>query len=134
MKNKVVTFDFDDTLLEWRASRNDKGNIVETTISTTGINPQTWPIFLKFLDEGCEVHIVTSRSSRSRSKVETILKEWNVLHRIAGIHFSDGYFKRNILEKLGSSIHHDDDELELSNLPEGCEGWLAPVHHSWNEV
>ena len=28
----------------------------------------------------------------------------------------------------------DDDEEELNDLPPGCEGFLAPIHPSWNEV
>lgn len=130
----VVTFDFDDTLLELAVKRDADGDIVNVHVTNREKNPRTWPRFLKFLGAGYDVHIVTSRNEngkKGRANVEYFLRKWGVLDRLAGVHFTNGKLKKDTLAMLGSYIHHDDDVKELSNLPDGCEGWKASIHPSW---
>lgn len=130
MKQRVVTFDFDSTLLWWGVTRDADGDIDE--MFPDGKNPVIWPRFMRALDSGAQVHIVTTRLERLRGETEAILDQWGVLGRLAGVHFTNGEPKRRMLEVLGSGLHFDDDPDELSNLPPGCKGVLAPLHPSWN--
>jgi hypothetical protein len=126
----VVTFDLDSTLLWTRAIRDDNGNVEDTV--QLGASPHTMPLLLAALDRGDEVHIVTSRLARLwREDTLAHLREWGVLDRLAGVHFTDGALKRDTLAALGAEVHHDDDPIELENLPDGCRGVLAPIHPSW---
>jgi len=126
----VVTFDLDSTLLWTRAIRDDNGNVEDTV--QLGASPHTMPLLLAALDRGDEVHIVTSRLARLwREDTLAHLREWGVLDRLAGVHFTDGALKRDTLAALGADVHHDDDPVELENLPDDCRGVLAPIHPSW---
>jgi hypothetical protein len=126
----VITFDFDDTLLWTRAIRDDSGNIEDTV--PMGASPHTMPLLLAALDRGDEVHIVTSRLARLwREDTLAHLREWGVLDRLAGVHFTGGQLKLFTLAILGADVHHDDDPVELENLPDACRGVLAPIHPSW---
>jgi len=60
----VITFDFDDTLLWTAVDRDEDGTYVEH--NPVGQNPHVFPRLLQALDSGAEVHIVTSRRSRTR--------------------------------------------------------------------
>jgi hypothetical protein len=129
MRRRVVTFDFDSTLLWWGVTRDADGDIEDMV--PMGKNPDIWPRFMRALGSGAQVHIVTTRKERLREETEAILDSWGVLSGLAGVHFTDGKPKRRMLEVLGSQLHFDDDPDELSNLPPGCKGVLAPLHPSW---
>ena len=129
---RVVTFDFDSTLLWWGVTRDEDGDVDE--MFPAGKNPVIWPLFLKALASRAQIHIVTTRKERLREETEAILESWGVLDRLAGVHFTDSQPKRRMLEVLGSQLHFDDDTEELDNLPPGCQGELAPLHPSWNVV
>ena len=127
----IVSFDFDDTL-EWNEVIIDPidGEIEDTV--PAGVNPHMMPLLHAALDRGDEVHIVTTRhAARWREDTDALLREWGVLDRLAGVHFTDGEWKDETLARLGVQVHHDDDEEELERLPEGCAGVLAPLHPSW---
>ena len=98
-----------------------------------GPNPYVFPRLLQALDSSNEVHIVTSRRSRTRPEVEAWLAEWGVLDRLAGVHFTEGALKHDTLARLGSRQHFDDDPEELAHLPRGCRGVQAPLHPSWTQ-
>ena len=125
----VITFDFDDTLLWTAVDRDEDGTYVEH--NPVGQNPHVFPRLLQALDSGAEVHIVTSRRSRTRPEVLAWLEEWGVLDLLAGVHFTEGELKRDTLVRLGSRQHFDDDPEELAHLPRGCLGVQAPLHPSW---
>lgn len=138
---KVVTFDFDDTLL-WKAAIWDENGNLEEVVDA-GTNDAIYPIFLKSLkDPNVEVHIVTSRKGKpddpdapvppSYTSVFDYLRKWGVLGRLAGVHFTDGELKVAKLLELGASEHYDDDPDELKALEgTGIEGKPAPPHKSW---
>ena len=132
---KVVTFDFDDTLLWTRVIRDEDGDYLK--------NQEVFPIFLKMLnDPGVAVHIVTSRHGKpaspnapvpsSHAEVFDQLREWGVIDRVAGIHFTNGNLKAGKLRELGSELHYDDDTEELEALQgTGIKGVQAYPHPSW---
>ena len=126
----VLTFDFDDTLHLTAVIRDADGDIEDTV--PAGVNPHIMPLLHAALDRGDEVHIVTTRHAHHwREDTLTHLREWGVLDRLAGVHFTDGELKRDTLAALGATVHHDDDPEELVDLPAGCRGVLAPLHPSW---
>lgn len=138
---KVVTFDFDDTLLWKEAIWDEDGEFVEAV--DAGTNEDIYPIFLDMLENpDVEVHIVTSRMGKSDNPTERIppsytsvfdyLRKWGVLDKLAGVHFTNGELKVDKLLELGSTEHYDDDPEELKELVgTGIEGHPAMPHGSW---
>jgi len=124
----VVTFDFDDTLLWRRIERDEEGEFID--VVDDGPNPEGLILLKQAINNGYKVYIVTTRSEKKREDTQNWLRKWNVLDKIAGIHFTDGKLKRDTLAELGSQIHYDDDIQELENLPSGCEGVLLYPHPS----
>jgi len=128
----IVTFDFDDTLLMTRP--DEDAGIVED-----GPNEENIAKMRAFLDAGHEVHIVTTRFRRQENtpdvdpwgrrdtSVRSFLRDHDLLDRVAGIHFTEGVVKTDTLRRVGSQMHFDDDDVELANLPESCEGVLVPT-------
>ena len=138
---KVVTFDFDDTLLWTRVIRDEDGDYLEHV--PAGKNQEVFPIFLKMLNNpDVEVHIVTSRYGKptdqnapvpsSYTEVFDQLKDWGVIDKVAGIHFTNGNLKAGKLRELGSELHFDDDTEELEAIQgTGIKGVQAYPHPSW---
>jgi len=124
----VVTFDFDDTLLWKRYVRDEDGEIDEVVVD--GPNPEGLALLKRAISDGHEVHIVTTRYEKMRNDTIEWLGKWKVLDGIAKIHFTNGKLKRDTLAKIGSRLHHDDDEEELDNLPPGCRGIMLYPHPS----
>jgi len=128
----VVTFDFDDTLLWKRVIRDADGEIED--VETVGPNPEGLALLRQAIEDEDEVHIVTTRPERLRAETEGWLRKWGVLDGILTVNFTNGRLKRNMLEILGSQVHHDDDEEELENLPAGCRGVQLFPHPSWSQT
>lgn len=127
----TVSFDFDDTLVWNEVIRDPVDGEIEDVVPA-GVNPHIMPLLHAALDRGDEVHIVTTRhASHWREDTLTHLREWGVLDRLAGVHFTDGEWKAQTLAALRVQVHHDDDQDELDRLPPGCTGVLAPLHPSW---
>jgi hypothetical protein len=124
----VVTFDFDDTLLWKRYERDEDGEIVDVVVD--GPNPEGLSLLRQAIRDGQEVHIVTTRYERMRDDTVGWLRKWKVLDGIEGVHFTNGQLKRDTLARLGSQLHHDDDEDEIDNLPPGCRGLVLYPHPS----
>ena len=138
---KVVTFDFDDTLL-WKAAIWDEDGDLDEVVDA-GTNDEIYPIFIDTLSNpDVEVHIVTSRMGKpedptarippSYTSVFDYLRQWGVLDKLAGVHFTNGELKVAKLLELGASEHYDDDPKELEALEgTGIEGKQAFPHESW---
>ena len=138
---KVVTFDFDDTLLWTRVIRDEDGDYLEHV--PAGKNTDIYPIFIDMLNNpDVEVHIVTSRHGKpadqnapvpsSCTEVFDQLKDWGVIDKVAGIHFTNGNLKAGKLRELGSELHFDDDTEELEAIQgTGIKGVQAYPHPSW---
>ena len=127
----VITFDFDDTLLWKRYERDEDGEIVEVVVD--GPNPEGLALLKHAISDGHEVHIVTTRYEKMRDDTIWWLSKWGVLDGIAKIHLTNGQLKRDTLARIGSRLHHDDDEEELENLPPGCRGVQLFPHPSQTE-
>lgn len=108
---KIVTFDFDDTLT---LPHYDE----EEELWTTGLEPnkKTISAMKKFASKGYEVKIVTSRHGTGNHKkdVATFTKKHNL--PVKDIIFTNGKYKADTLERLGSVLHYDDDTEEISRI------------------
>ena len=108
---KIVTFDFDDTLT---LPHYDE----EEELWTTGLEPnkKTISAMKKFASKGYEVKIVTSRHGTGNHKkdVATFTKKHNL--PVKDIIFTNGKYKADTLERIGSALHYDDDTEEISRI------------------
>lgn len=108
---KIVTFDFDDTLT---LPHYDE----EEELWTSGLEPnkKTISALKKFASNGYEVKIVTSRHGTGNHKkdVATFTKKHNL--PVKDIIFTNGKYKADTLERIGSVLHYDDDTEEISRI------------------
>ena len=101
---KIVSFDFDDTLIR-----------LDSEFNYAGPNELIIEYFKKFNAAGYQVFIVTSRTQKAennpdRYAIAKFIKEKNL--NPDGIIFTEGKEKVYALEQLGSLLHFDDDEME----------------------
>lgn len=70
----------------------------------------------KFASKGYEVKIVTSRHGTGNHKkdVANFAKKHNL--PVKDIIFTNGKWKADTLERLGSVLHYDDDTEEISRI------------------
>ena len=119
----IVTFDFDNTLTQVQFDPDDG-----CFSKPAGPNLVMVQCLQAHLKNGNEVHIVTSRHENDRSinEINGFLIE-HMLHEVASVRFTNGALKADCLHSLNSSRHHDDDHVELDNLPPDCEGIFIPT-------
>ena len=107
---KVVTFDFDGTIIKSYEESND-GN--ETIYQYGGKNPQIIARIKKFKQSGTTVLVVTSRTQAlevPESSIQAMLDKFNI--NVDGVFYTNGEKKARKLYELGSSLHYDDDPAE----------------------
>ena len=108
---KLVTFDFDDTLT---LPHYDE----EEELWTAGLEPnkKTISAMKKFASKGYEVKIVTSRHGTGNHKKDVAMftKKHNL--PVKDIIFTNGKYKADTLERIGSMLHYDDDTEEISRI------------------
>jgi 8-oxo-dGTP pyrophosphatase MutT (NUDIX family) len=107
---RVITFDFDNTIVKSFENDNDG---VEIQYQFGGINKEIIKRIKKFKDSGATVFVVTSRNvdlEVPESSVDTMLKKLNI--DVDGIFYTNGEPKAQKLFELGSSLHYDDDPKE----------------------
>jgi 8-oxo-dGTP pyrophosphatase MutT (NUDIX family) len=107
---KVITFDFDNTIVKSFENSNDG---MEIQYQFGGLNPQIIARIKKFKKEGYTVLVVTSRNVAlevPESSVKTMLKNLDL--EVDGIFYTNGQPKAQKLYELGSSLHYDDDPKE----------------------
>ena len=108
---QLVTFDFDDTLTMPYWSDEDG-------YWTSGSDPnkKTISAMKKFASKGYDVKIVTSRHGTGDHKrtIATFVKKHNL--PVKDIIFTNGKWKADTLERLGSVLHYDDDTYEISRI------------------
>ncbi len=120
MNKKVITVDFDDTLA--------------TTQGTAWEGSALVPIkrVIDFVKEkhkqGFEIHIVTFRNFRNKPEVEKFV-QFNDLP-IRHIHCTDGASKVDVLKKLSSSLHIDDD---IQTLVTAEMAGISTLLVDWNQ-
>lgn len=107
----LVTFDFDDTLTMPRWDEEE-----ELWMTGTEPNKKTISAMKKFASKGYEVKIVTSRHGTGNHKkdVANFAKKHNL--PVKDIIFTNGKWKADTLERLGSALHYDDDTEEISRI------------------
>jgi|TARA_R110000824_G_scaffold118998_4_gene272860 8-oxo-dGTP pyrophosphatase MutT (NUDIX family) len=107
---KVVTFDFDNTIIKSYEESNDGE---ETLYQFGGINPQIIARIKKFKQAGSTVLVVTSREQAlevPESSIQSMLNKFKI--QVDGVFYTNGEKKARKLYELGSSLHYDDDPLE----------------------
>ena len=108
---KLVTFDFDDTLTMPRWDEEEE-------LWMTGLEPnkKTISALKKFASKGYEVKIVTSRHGTSDHKraIATFVRKYGL--PIKDIIFTNGKWKADTLDKIGSILHYDDDKEEITRI------------------
>ena len=108
---KLVTFDFDDTLTMPRWDEEE-----ELWMGGTEPNKKTISAMKKFASKGYEVKIVTSRHGTSDHKraIATFARKYGL--PIKDIIFTNGKWKADTLDKIGSILHYDDDKEEITRI------------------
>ena len=108
---KLVTFDFDDTLTMPRWDEEE-----ELWMGGTEPNKKTISAMKKFASKGYEVKIVTSRHGTSDHKraIATFVRKYGL--PIKDIIFTNGKWKADTLDKMGSILHYDDDKEEITRI------------------
>lgn len=108
---KLVTFDFDDTLTMPRWDEEEE-------LWMTGLEPnkKTISAMKKFASKGYEVKIVTSRHGTSDHKraIATFARKYGL--PVKDIIFTNGKWKADTLDKMGSILHYDDDKEEITRI------------------
>lgn len=107
---KVVTFDFDNTIV---FSHDQIGENGEQDWMVGGANPYTIGLIKKFKSKGYTVFIVTSRQQhleRPQDNVKKALQDLKL--EVDGVFYTNGDRKAKKLYELGSSMHFDDDPKE----------------------
>ena len=136
-KQKVVTFDFDDTLAlsHWDEEEDNWAhdgphNVMIQEIKKFSTDPST------------KVFIVTSRHKKNESVAlenpsQRAVKEFLSLHNINvdGVHFTNGQPKIETLLKLNSSRHHDDDPEDIRDAKEnGIEAVVSDPYGDYEKL
>ncbi len=107
---KVITFDFDNTIVKSFENGNDG---FEIQYQFGGLNNQIIARMKKFKQEGYTVLVVTARNVAREvpeSSVQTMLKKLDL--EVDGIFYTNEERKARKLYELGSSLHYDDDPKE----------------------
>ena len=107
---KVVTFDFDNTIVKSFENSNEEEEI---QYQFGGWNKKIIAKLLKFKEAGVTVFIVTSRDVNlevPESSVRAAADHLNL--NVDGIFYTNGEPKAKKLYELGSSMHWDDDPKE----------------------
>ena len=110
LNGKVVTFDFDHTIVKSFFNKNVDG--VEQ-YQFGGVNKEIIKRIKKFKDSGTTVMVVTSRQSAledPESSVKFILQKMGI--EVDAVFYTNGEPKARKLYELGSRLHYDDDPEE----------------------
>jgi len=136
-RQKVVTFDFDDTLAlsHWDEEKDNWTH--------DGPHDMMLQEIQKFInDPNTKVFIVTSRHQKNESAAlknpsQKAVQEFLDLHNINvdGIHFTNGQSKIETLFKLNSSRHHDDDPEDIRDAKEnGIETVVSDPYGDYKKL
>ena len=114
----TVTFDFDNTIV---MSYMDIDS-ADLDYKFQGYNKDVINVIMLHLQKGHDVHIVTSRheSKEGMYPEDTVLKHLEKLNLTKyfwpdKVHYTNGKHKTEMLNKLGSTLHYDDDMEEHIN-------------------
>ncbi len=107
----LATFDFDDTLVMPMWSDEDG-----YWTSSTDPNKKTISAMKGLHSKGFEIAIVTSRHGTSEHKrtIGTFVKKHGL--PVKRVIFTNGKWKADTLDKMGSILHYDDDKEEITRI------------------
>ena len=117
-----VSFDFDNTLTVMRFNP-DEGIFCDFH----GPNLVMVQCMHAHIENGNEVHVITSRNESAQNKTDVLrlLTNEGLAMKVSGIHFTNGQLKAGLINSMGVQRHHGDDPEEIAMLPESCEGILV---------
>lgn len=117
-----ISFDFDNTLTVMRFNPDDG-----IFCDFHGPNLVMVQCAAAHIENGNDVFVITSRNESVASKTEILrfLSNHGLSLSISGLHFTNGQLKAGLINRMGIDRHYDDDEEEISMLPEACEGILV---------
>jgi acid phosphatase class B len=118
----VISFDFDDTIykLTWDDEENDYVRDEQNQIIGE-LDQEISDLIYKYHKAGKKVVVVTSRMDATMDEVREFIKKHNL--PIQEIHNTNFEPKVFTLEKIGASVHYDDDIEEIRPLKSrGIEG------------
>jgi len=107
---RVVTFDFDNTIIKSFPNINDGMHI---DYEFGGLNKEIIKRIKKFKDGGATVLVVSSRNvhqEEPESSIDSLLKRLDL--DVDGVFYTNGQPKAQKLYELGSTLHYDDDPRE----------------------
>jgi len=110
LNGKVVTFDFDHTIVKSFLNKRVDG---EEHYQFGGINKEIIKRIKKFKESGTTVMVVTSRNNAledDESSVKSILQRLNL--EVDAVFYTNEEPKARKLYELGSCLHYDDDPEE----------------------
>ncbi len=110
VNGKVVTFDFDHTIVKSFLNKTVDG---EEQYQFGGLNKEIIKRIKKFKDSGTTVMVVTSRDvslEDEESSVKTLLRQLGL--EVDAVFYTNGEPKAKKLYELGSRLHYDDDPEE----------------------
>jgi len=117
INNNIISFDFDGSLSD---HHNGDINIYK---KTTQANAKL------LISLGYEVHIVTRRYDHYNAQRGLVNEHLPVIQMAkelgidnGNIHFTNRSWKYETIQKLGASVHIDDDNMELFWLERHCPG------------
>lgn len=114
MKYKVVTCDYDDSLL-FHQYDMDRMDIVDWFV-----NKELVCRLRKMIADGTKVYIVTARGEGLDDDTPWQTPPYRFVNEqglaVSGIYYTNGEFKYKMLHKLKSELHFDDNEEELAVL------------------
>ena len=116
--SKTITFDFDNTIvMSYMDIESD-----DLEYKFQGYNKEMIKILMSHIQKGHDVHIVTSRHKEKEGMFpnDTVPKHLEKLDLKKffwpdKVHYTNGKHKTEMLNKLGSTLHYDDDMEEHIN-------------------
>ena len=123
MSNKVITFDFDDTIIH--SQYDNYWGFVDGKP-----NYEIIKLIKNYKKSGNKVYIVTSRNKSEKDleqefpvghpahlmTIQEFLNNFNV--KVDDVLYTNGDFKWETLLEIGSNIHYENDDEEISYIME----------------
>ena len=110
---KVVTFDFDNTLVFHHEMLDEDGH---DDWKFGGINQPMVALLKKFQQKGYTVMIVTARKKHLEKPIYAVDTYLQKLKIDVPVFYTEGELKARKLYELGSSLHFDDDPKEHEGI------------------
>ena len=108
----LISFDFDDTIAETIVGAGAYGADVLVSI------PKFIELMVEYSVLGCCCIILTARTPKHLSEIESFLKWHDIREYVDEIHFTSHELKGPIAKELGVNLHYDDSLKHLNSVRE----------------